>query len=159
AAPLPPVQTWPDIPGIATDDVRMRLMGDAMLFRSLLKHLFEEFSDVSVPGSDLHTLDGHARRMHKLKGAAGTLGASAIRTLAAEAEVASRDGRAERAAEVAALLSTELARLRANAEDFIAAPDRAIAPDAQGEIDPQALRSFIEQLRQHDLSAMDRFEL
>ena len=77
---------WMEIEGIDSSDVSGRLSGDFDLFRSLLKRLFSEFTDVTMP--DPVDLAVHAGRMHKLRGSAGMLGAKAIHQLAGEVEAA-----------------------------------------------------------------------
>jgi CheY-like chemotaxis protein/anti-sigma regulatory factor (Ser/Thr protein kinase) len=161
AAPQQAVE-WPDIDGIDADDVRGRLSDDVVLFRSSLKRLLDEFSDVASPIREVGvaTCAYHAGRMHKLRGSAGMLGAKAIAQLAAEAEVASGAGEIERTAGLAARLAIQLQQLRQSVEcAFVGAP-----PDAEeagvasaAALEPQRLVDLVERLRQNSLSALGCF--
>jgi CheY-like chemotaxis protein len=105
---------WLEIEGIDSINARERLNGDFALFRSMLQRLLSEFADVSIPQAarDTATLKAHAGRMHKLKGSAGMLGATAIRRLADEAETACAAGEAQPSMLLATQLAAELQRLR-----------------------------------------------
>lgn len=103
--PPPPVDTvatlpashteWPDIDGISTHDAFARLSGDWNLFMGMLKLLFREHMQ-PIPSEnalkDSQTLMELGRRMHKLKGAAGTLGLNEVYRLASLTEAASMNG-------------------------------------------------------------------
>jgi HPt (histidine-containing phosphotransfer) domain-containing protein len=98
-------------------DARNRLCDDAALFRSLLKRFLDDFSDIAVSSSRCVPggLAGQASRLHKLRGAAGMLGAKAIQHLAARAEAASMAGDGARAAELSVGLAAHLEALRSGA--------------------------------------------
>ena len=153
---------WPEIEGIDSRDARERLGNDFGLFRSMLERLLGEFSDAAIPAPSEEplALALHAGRMHKLRGSAGMLGATAIQKLAGEAEAACRAGQAERAAALAVKLVAGLRRLRhACAPAFAANPPRieqALLHEDAG-FDSQTVADFVDLLRQQSLSAVERF--
>jgi HPt (histidine-containing phosphotransfer) domain-containing protein len=116
---------WPEIEGIASTDVRARLNGDFAMFRSLLTRLLDEFADFAVYGAakDPDSLGLCRARLHKLKGSAGMLGATAIQELAGEGEAAFASGDSARVAPISTRIAIQLQRLRENAlPAFLAAP-------------------------------------
>jgi CheY-like chemotaxis protein len=153
---------WPEIQGIDASDACERLVGDVDLFRSMLKRLLDEFSDVAIPASaqDPAALTHRAGRMHKLRGGAGILGAKAIQTLAADAEAACNAGRGKQAAHLAMQLATQLQQMRQSAAPVFEAARTQAAEAAQpggGEFDPQDLADFVGLLHRQSLSATNRF--
>jgi PAS domain S-box-containing protein len=153
---------WPEIEGIDSTDVRGRLGDDPVLFRSILKRLLDEFSDVSLPPAtdDAASLAVYAGRMHKLRGSAGMLGARAIQQLAGEAETACAAGEVERASSLATRLGAKLQRLRESAAPaFLAARaqvEEEVLP-VGGELKQEDLDDLISLLRLQSLAAIDRF--
>ena len=152
----------PQIEGIDSSDVRERLNDDVDLFRSMLKRLLDEFSDIAIPvaAPDPAALAAHAGRLHKLRGSAGMLGAKAIQSLAGDAEAACASGEVEQAAHLATSLATLLHQLRCSAAPaFTAALAQVYEParPSSGELEPQVLHDFVGLLRQHNLCALDRF--
>ena len=109
---------WPEIAGIDMEDARDRLCDDPALFRSLLRRFLGDFSGMAVPPhpSAPPSLAEQASRLHKLKCSAGTLGANAIRHLAAEAEAALVAGNVSGAEERSLELVAHLDALRSSAE-------------------------------------------
>ena len=161
-APAPTSTSWLEIQGIDSLDARERLSGDFDLFRSMLKHLFNEFGDLTFAASTSEPgrLAVQAGRMHKLRGSAGMLGAKAIHQLAGEAEAACVAGNIDQAARHAATLTALVQALRTSAAPaFMAAQSRTDEepPSGADELDPQDLTHLVELLRQQSLSAMDRF--
>jgi len=153
---------WPEIEGIDSTDVRERLGGDLVLFRSILKRLLDEFSDVSTPlaTDDAAMFAVHAGRMHKLRGSAGMLGARAIQQLAGEAERACAAGEAERASSLATNLGAQLRRLQESAAPALMAARAHIEEEVlpiEDELKPQDLADLINLLREQSLAAVDRF--
>jgi len=128
----------------------------------MLERLLEEFTDLAVPALAQNplALALHTRRMHKLRGSAGMLGAKAIQQLAGEAEAACAANETERAQALTARLCIELQRLNQNALPALAAA-RAKAEElplaGAGELELQLVADLIGLLRQQSLSAMDRF--
>jgi light-regulated signal transduction histidine kinase (bacteriophytochrome)/CheY-like chemotaxis protein/HPt (histidine-containing phosphotransfer) domain-containing protein len=106
--------SWPEIAGIDVADARKHLCDDAALFRALLQRFLSDYSHITVPSSRSApaVLAELASRLHRLKGAAGTLGAKAIQHVAAEAETACADGDATRAGQRSFELATLLDALR-----------------------------------------------
>jgi len=159
-----PVQVggaWLEIEGIDSSDARGRLGGDFDLFRSMLKHLFAEFSDIAIPAVAMEpaVLATHGGRMHKLRGSAGMLGAKAIHQLAGEAEAACVAGEVDLASDLAASLAALLQRLKESAAPALNASygntEEEVA--SEEELEPRALADLVDLLRQQSLSAMDRF--
>ncbi|MBK6850202.1 MAG: PAS domain S-box protein [Burkholderiales bacterium] len=153
---------WPEIDGIDSADARTRASGDLALFSSILERLLNEFSDLAIPTphDDAATLAQHGGRMHKLRGSAGMLGATAIHQLAGEAEAACAAGDAERAAHFATRLMAQLQRLAQSAAplfDLARATAEPAEPAPCASIDPQALTDLANLLRQQSLSALERF--
>jgi len=164
ATRVPDDLPWPEIEGIDAFDASERLSNDFGLFRSMLKRLLDEFSDVSIPapGEDPVDLAVHAGRMHKLRGSAGILGAKEIHQLAGEAEAACAAGEVERSVHLATRLAVKLQRLRDCAVPalVLAAPAQAedpSAPTGADGLESQALADFVDLLREQRLSAVDRF--
>ena len=60
-----------------------------------------------------------AKRMHKLKGSAGMLGAKAVHALAAQVEAACLAGNVQRATDIAEALKMQMQRLRDSATPVI----------------------------------------
>ena len=157
--PAPPRTTsrWPALPGIDIEDASLRLGGDWALFRSMLKRLLEEFSDIGIVAETTDPADrvAHAARLHKLRGCAGSLGAKEIHRVAGQAEAAYLAQDAAQAERLARQIGTQLGRLGKDAASLFEGP----APDddaaASGEDDPQALIAFTRLLRQHSLAALD----
>jgi PAS domain S-box-containing protein len=163
AAPAAPAAGWPDIDGIDAIDVRARLAGDVILYRSTLGRFLEDFSSVSMPVSDMDTraLEEHMQRMHKLKGCAGTLGAKAIHLLAGKAEEAAAAGDMERSRELVAKLAVQLNRLRLSAAAALAAA--RLMPEGpeqsgDGSLEPHHIGELVQLLRLQNLSAVKRFD-
>jgi len=159
----PEAPPWPEIEGIDSADARERLSDDFVLFRSMLKRLLAEFSDVSIPVAveGPAELAVHARRMHKLRGSAGMLGAKAIHQLAGEAEAACAAGELERSVHLATRLVTKLQRLQEAAAPALLVIAPAQIEDAlltSGEaLEPQALADLVSLLRRQSMSAIERF--
>ncbi len=165
--PVPPTEVWPEIAGIDTSDVRMRLGGDTQLLRSMLKRMFDEFGDGGIPlaAADKALLSVQASRLHKLRGISGTLGAKILCGLAGKAESACRVGAVEQAAPLMVELSAQLKALKENAAAFLDAPmapaeiqavleQCSTADHIQLQIDLAKLRVLVQK---QDLSAVSHF--
>jgi len=159
----PEAPPWPEIEGIDSTDARERLSDDFVLFRSMLKRLLDEFSDVSIPVAVEGPVELalHASRMHKLRGSAGMLGAKAIYQLAGEAEAACAAGELERSVHLATRLATKLQRLRelaAPALAMIASVEIEDASLSGGDaLEPRAVADLVSLLRRQSMSAIERF--
>jgi PAS domain S-box-containing protein len=160
ASEAPP---WAEIEGIDSTDARERLSDDFVLFRSMLKRLLNEFSDVSIPvaADGPVELAVHASRMHKLRGSAGMLGAKVIHQLAGEAEAACAAGELERSVQLVTTLSTKLERLRELAAPALLVIASAQIKDASltvgDALEPQVLADLVSLLRRQSMSAIERF--
>ena len=147
--------------------MRSRLGDDLGLFQSMLRRLLTEFSDASTPPDRAagDALTTPARRMHKLRGSAGMLGARAISELAGEAEGAWRNGHAERAATLEQQLAMALHKLRQNGAPVLlaaalGADEAGLSPPSQGgALEADLLSELVDLLRQQSLAALDRFQL
>ena len=176
-APAAPDDTWPDLPGVDQHIARTAVGDDLPLFRMLLDALLGEYPSIEIPddAEDAAELEPHARRVHKLRGSAGTLGLTTVHRLATEAETACRAGSAVEASQVARALDATLRELRATAARVCspavdstptaASPVPPVSPDASGEsgdeLRPRSaldLAPLLQALRRQDLAAVDHFE-
>jgi HPt (histidine-containing phosphotransfer) domain-containing protein len=150
--------SWPEISGIDTSDVRTRLGEDMELFRSLLALMIGEFSHGNLPdeASPRDRLGEFGRRMHRLKGSAGALGAGEIASLASEAERAAREGDVSRAERLAHDLTHQLESLAESARPHLKVA--ASLPESPGVLNAVLdLDGLLAALRQQNIAAMDRF--
>ena len=161
------VPSWMEIEGINASDARERLSGDFDLFRSMLKRLLREFVDVAIPAEAVEALAPgglalHAGRMHKLRGAAGMLGAQEIHRLAGEAEAACVAGEGARAAQLAQSIGVLLRHLRTCAEPALMAVQQRseeLALPGDAALEAQSVVDLVALLQQQSLSAMGRFQV
>jgi CheY-like chemotaxis protein len=79
---------WPLIDGIDTDDARRRLGGDLGLFLDLLTRLMSQIDAIEPSLASAVTRKAKASIAHRLRGAAGNLGAVALQRAAADFEQA-----------------------------------------------------------------------
>ncbi|PZO19947.1 MAG: hypothetical protein DCF26_04340 [Burkholderiales bacterium] len=161
-APAPSNGAWPDIPGLDSDLARQRLGGDLDLWLKLLNRLQDEFTDLAQRGHPLPTpgteRQALAARLHKLRGAAATLGATELTQLAQALETGLVSGlpapqlQARRAA-----LQNALEALRRHSAPALQAARHAsdaldaLAPVAAGLPD---MAHFLALLQRHDLDAL-----
>lgn len=131
---------------------------DLGLFRSLLGLMVTEFPDARLPDdrSSPGWLALYARRMHKLKGSAGTLGAIAIFRMAAEAETAGRTGDVARVETLAHGLTRHLESLAASARPHLL--DESTQEAGSASTAALDLQGLVDALRQQHFAAMDRFK-
>ncbi|HLL25551.1 MAG TPA: PAS domain S-box protein, partial [Kofleriaceae bacterium] len=138
--------TWPIIEGISTAEVHHRLCGDLGLFRKMLRRVLGDFTGLA--GSpDL------AGRLHDLKGAAGTLGATEIYGLAVDAEAAAVRGDAAAANGLAARIDTAVVALASRASAWLAVEPTPARRAADGD-----LVELARLLRESDLAAITAFQ-
>jgi PAS domain S-box-containing protein len=161
----PSQRAWPVIDGIDSADAQSRLCDDLDLFRSSLKRLIDEFSDVAiieaVQGPD--AIVAYAARMHKLAGSAGMLGAEAIRLLAVDTRAACVTGAIERARELSAALTLHMQRLSRSAQPVFeqARLESEAAARDSASCDPLTARQLAELLgllQDQSLSALQCFD-
>ncbi len=162
----PGTPAWPTLTGLELTDVQRRLGGDLALFRTLLARMLEENADLEAqpagtPGDQaLPTL---ARRLHKLKAAAGTLGSPVLARMATAAETACLANDAETARQQLAQVATELLTLRDTTREFLAPADDTAAPSddaapAPAPLDDAAMRQLRALLADNDLAALQQLE-
>ncbi len=159
---LPPraAPAWPAIDGLDMPDAQRRLGGDLDLFRSLLRRMLQEFADLETPRAPAaDALPELARRLHKLKGTAGTLGAQALERAAGTVEQASQGASLSAVAPGLIALAEQLRHLRENASDFLAEPEAEVpTPAGTAGLDPAVLRELVALLKGHDLAALQHLE-
>jgi len=165
APPRPADVDWPAVDGIDSDDARARWCGDASLFISMLKRLFEEFGHVgtSDAGQDSGAIQQHARVMHKLRGAACMLGARSIGDVAGQIEAACIARDTDRVSQLTNALADELQRVLTSAQPLFSSArpahtttDPVCASGA--ELAPELIEELRKLLRQQSLAALDRVE-
>jgi CheY-like chemotaxis protein len=163
--PATPASNWPAIDGIAVETVSKRLGGDLKLYCSLLRNFMSEFASLALPEGqpEREALAATGRIMHKLRGSAGNVGAQRVFELAAQAEQACQQGQLAALAEHIASLNAEIRGLQQGVERFLAQQEAAVAASTlqQGvtALDPQEVRRLMNMLRQHDVGALDQFDL
>jgi PAS domain S-box-containing protein len=155
-------ESWPEIEGIDSKIARERLLDDVDLFRSSLARLVDEFSGdpTPPPAADPGALVLHGRRMHKLRGCAGLIGALAIQLLATEVETACAASQTGTAGRLTVRLDALLRQLRIDAAPTLLAASLQVEdPGVAGDtpLEPQVLIDLIDLLRRQSLSALTRF--
>jgi PAS domain S-box-containing protein len=159
-----PQAAWPDIPGIDGEDARQRTGADLRLFLGLLRRLLED-GEALAPAlatcpASIDARLALAGRVHRLRGAAGMLGATGLHRAATDVETWLRmaaDGAVTHFASLTAPLLAALAELRAACAFMFTAPDEA--PPAADAVPPdaEALAELARKLGQQDLAALDLF--
>jgi len=121
---------WPEIPGIDAGDAKARLGGDLDLFTQSLSLFLDEFGDLRQappPPATAAAREALARRLHKLAGGAGQLGAQALFRLGKAAETSLKAAEREDLEPLLAELAAHLAVLAAAATPHLGAAVRARA--------------------------------
>jgi PAS domain S-box-containing protein len=156
---------WPEIDGVSTEDAISRLGGDLDMFISMLNLLFREhLNELTSAGAqdsdqDLQELK---RRMHKLKGAAGTLGLNEVHKLAAEAESACLAADKAAAIRHANQVSDALRRVQASATPHLdrhAEAKKAASPPPSAPLSLQDLQELRDLLQRQSFDALEKFEM
>lgn len=156
---------FPAITGIDRERASLTLMGNRDLFLNLLTGFIEEFADIATAvRMDLAHADQESatRRLHTLRGNAGTLGAMAIMEAARVLENAIKQGESH--------LDSGLGELAALMADLDLASDPwrtgvvdpredSAATDEPPFLDSQALTALRKALRSHDLSALNHYAI
>jgi PAS domain S-box-containing protein len=167
------IEGWPLVEGIDAADAQVRLSGDAALFTRLLRRLLDEYRDLArAPAwpSDEAARAALAARLHRLRGAAGSLGANALHRHAGEAEHALRAEDENQASAALAAMAEAVAGLIESAQAQAAAPAEkarhivtvpaasAIAEAHEpAAFDPARLGELLTLLRGNDLAALHAF--
>jgi len=151
------VQAWPEIEGVDLSDARSWLASDRELFERLLRHLAQDYADLTVPIPSRVMSAEQCRelsaRMHKLRGASGQLGARVIHELAGRAEQAYREGDGVTGDALASQLGVQLKRLC----DDVARLLPSSSLDESGDmahVNADELATLITMLENRDLSAL-----
>ncbi len=156
--------SWPDVDGIDRADARSRWCGDVILFKAMLGRFLIEYADIGLiaAGATPSALIEYGRRMHRLRGAACTLGATSIQELAGRIEEACTAIDGDRAVTLTERLTGELERIQVSAKPAFApvandseAGAEALLPEAAA--DPRLIVELDALLRQHSLGARDCF--
>lgn len=162
AVPGSDVVPWPQIEGVDGEAVCGRLGGDVALFASMLQRLLREFSGLErcsvLTDSDQREC---ASRLHKLKGTAGTLGATGLARLAAQAEHQARTGQFDVLGASLAALSANLADLGEHARPALTSAQdqelKRLKQTARQRLDLPALEKLLAQLRDSNMAAEKQF--
>ena len=172
---------WPRIDGLDLAGARRRLQDDLTLWRRLVRQMLATHRPAIRPDEDLDT---RQRRMHRLAGAAGLIGAEDVRQAAMAAEAALRNGEVNASVQQHAMARVEesLRRLEVELAPFFVEPlqplesaagDRGLPHDTdlvEGPTRPPSrhtgtndrthpgIESWLAALARNDLSAVEQFE-
>ncbi|MEP9356014.1 response regulator [Xanthobacter sp. KR7-65] len=148
------------IPGVDVETGLVRVSGDMRLLTSLLAHLARQFSDVAERvrnDLDAGRPDDAMRLLHALRGAAGTVAATEVFSIASRAEHAIRAGRTAEADTVLTQLAQAMAALVAGIAWHAAPPPAAPAAEAPA-MTPDDLRGLLADLDTNNMRAVEAFE-
>ena len=163
---------WPHIHGLNSTTAQRMMAGDRPLFLSTVQRLLDEYAhleapatpataDVDQPGAQPQRLQ-LAAQVHKLRSAAGMIGAEHLYKLASEAEKALRTADqpaqailVELASALGALRQTSAQVLGAWREALSAASATALAGAGAAAIPPQELQALQDLLALNDLAALE----
>ena len=146
--------------------VVQQMFGDDMsLFKSLLKRMLREYADLAVPilpaSEDGLALEELKRRMHKLKGSAGMIGATQVMRFAGAAERALVEARSGESIEgILKRLAAALTTLREESEPVIAQWDRrneGMEPVDTTVVGATEIADLVALFETQNLAAMDTF--
>ena len=165
--PSAALPAWPEIPGIDAEDAKARLSGDLDLFTQSLRRFLEEFGDLCQappPPAMAAAREALARRLHKLAGSAGQLGALALFRLAKAAETMLKAAERDDVEPLLAELADHLAVLAEAATPHLEAAARAraereAAEDSRGvpTLDATALTELKAQLAGRRMTALTNY--
>ena len=163
---------WPDIQGLKRATAQRMMAGDASLFLSTLQRLLDEYAPLETPPAsaevDLPAAQPLrlplAGQVHKLRSAAGMIGAERLYQLASQAENALRTANQPVRA-ILVELASALAALRHNSAQVLgawrealnatSASVTALAGAGAAVIRPQELQALQDLLAMNDLSALE----
>jgi CheY-like chemotaxis protein len=161
-------QAWPVIAGIDGADVRARLGDHLDIFLAGVRRLLQDFGDWQTPPmmpAGAAARDALSRRVHKLVGSSGVIGARRVHELAKAIEQRLRTEQAEGAAGQFEALGRELVVLARAAAPHLDAADtnKRVLEAAEREhshaLDPVALSKLREQLAQNELAVLATFKV
>jgi CheY-like chemotaxis protein len=144
--------------------VRQTFGNDNALFQSLVARLLREYADLAVPvdstGEAVGSRHELQHRVHKLKGSAGMIGASAVSKLAGAAEAALQkdrplEGIMTKLAAALIILRDEMQLLLEGRLD--PAPQRVDTADESSSISSVEIEDLYELLQSQNLAALARF--
>ncbi len=154
--------SWPQIEGIDAVAAATRLSNDTALFMAMLERLLGEFADLARPApiepaqrADL------AARVHKLRGAAGAVGATLLHRTATRLEAVLRTEQDAHPSQLAlgnALDALEQASRGVLLESQAARLARHGGWDAADPPSADDIEALAQLLRTQDLAALDAFE-
>jgi PAS domain S-box-containing protein len=154
ATPPVPVD-WPVVDGLDTADSCIRFGRDRALFADVLRQLLDEFGDLEASTPSRAEL---ARRLHKLRGSAGMIGAAALQLAVSDAEETLRHDEPAGRRQVTDRVVTELKRLREFSPPLTAATqDTPRGQSIARSADAHELDELSELLTQRRLDAFDVF--
>jgi HPt (histidine-containing phosphotransfer) domain-containing protein len=155
---------WPRLDGVTTQDAFDRTGGDWKMYIGLLEQLLREHLNDATASDTMEadeTLQSLRRRMHKLKGAAGTLGLNEVYRLAADAEFACSAGDNSGAIAAVNQVDKALRRVHASAMPHLTKLAQAMDGALDTSILPLKLQD-LEELRdlfhRQSIEALDKFE-
>lgn len=145
---------WPTIDGVAIDEAHRRFGGHFEVFRSLLDAMLESAADprASIRAPDERELRAIARDMHRLRGAAASLGANDLAREARAVEHAANASDTAIALDGLRAVARELDRLRRASARL--ARNNPSAPAPPSGVDHPMLARLEALLRANDLDAM-----
>jgi CheY-like chemotaxis protein len=155
---------WPDIEGVNVQEAFQHMAGDWNMYIGMLKLLFREHlnetnADHFVESGDSLVILG--RRMHKLKGAAGTLGLNDVYRLSSAAEAACVAGDNAAALEATDQVDDALRRVQVSAAPHLTVQAQALETALDVPSTPLTLQDLDDLrslLHRQSLDALGRFE-
>lgn len=148
--------TWPAVSGIDAAEASGRLGGDQALFRRLLAMMGSELEEEQV-AAYLEGDDEQAQAwLHRLRGAAGNLGAQELHRLASEGERALREGDRDRFEDMRSGLLVAIERLRQGIRDIgVPTPVQERSTEEARALAPADVEQLLELLSEQNLGAVD----
>jgi CheY-like chemotaxis protein/HPt (histidine-containing phosphotransfer) domain-containing protein len=152
-----PDNEWPQIDGLDLAGARRRLQDDLTLWRRLVRQMLATHRPAIRPDDDLDT---RQRRMHRLAGAAGLIGAEDVRQAAMAAEAALRDVEASPTAcdECLARVEGALAQFEARTQGLLGGARETPGLDATPSAIPVRIDDWLATLAANDLAALEQFD-
>jgi len=158
---------WPTIAGIDSADVRARLSDNLEIFLSGLRRMLDEFEEWQTPPmfpASAAQRDALSRRVHKLVGSSGLIGARRINELAKSIEQRLRSAHDDGIVSQFDALGGELVALAHAAAPHLAAADsdrravEAAEREQANPLDPAGLAELREQLAQNEFAVLNTFK-